>query len=157
MAISGAHNLGGAAQYNQGFQGTWKPGNEPDGTVSDLTFNNEFYKIMIDPNITWYNIDATQKYNNTNETLTEPRWQWEGYPKYEKLDKPYFMLNTDFYVFFNITVNAYGKATCILDTNCSNDGSCGLFGKCGMSPTYEIALFYSEVNIISKFFRVFKT
>lgn len=75
----GAHNLGGAAQYNSGYQGTWKPGKEKDGTTTALTFNNEYYKIMIDPDINWINVDASQTYHNTNDTISGPKWQWEGY------------------------------------------------------------------------------
>ena len=56
------------------------------------------------------------------------------------------MLNTDFYVFFNVTLDNFGKATCQLDTNCGHMGTCGLLGKCGMSPTYEIGLLYSKVH-----------
>ena len=153
VAISGAHGLGGAGQYNQGYQGTWKPGNTKSGNVAALTFNNDFFKIMIDPNIEWFNIDASLKYNNTNDTITGQKWQWEGYPKDGTiLEKPYFMLNTDFYVFFNITVHEYGKSKCILDTSCGYSGTCGLFGTCGMSPTYLIGYKYANV---SSFFTLF--
>lgn len=160
-AITGAHNLGGAAQYNAGYQGTWKPGNEDNGAVAALTFSNDFYKVMIDPGIKWFNVDASLKYNNTNETISqEAKWQWEGYyvdaPPLSPGEKPIFMLNTDFYVFFNITLNAEGQATCQLDTNCGRQGTCGLFGKCGLSPTYPLGLEYANVmhvfECISSFF-----
>ncbi len=147
-----AHNLGGAAQYNAGYQGTWKPGTEKDGTVSALTLSNEFYQIMLDPSIVWINVDASDKYTNTNETTLKPKWQWEGYynnvSKAPSQDKPFFMLTTDFYVFFNITLDENGKSTCHLDTSCGLKGTCGLHAICGLSPTYAIGLLYAQNNCL---------
>merc|ERR1740128_1271050 len=46
VALMGAHTLGRASTSNSGFQGTWIA-NEAD------LFNNEFYKKLSDPDLTW--------------------------------------------------------------------------------------------------------
>ena len=124
--IMGAHNLGGASIGNAGYQGTWKPGYK-NGVNLALTMNNDYYGIMIDPNIQWENIDASAKYGYNNLS----KWQWEGLPKNSQNESfVYMMFNTDFYTFFNITVDSNGKATCRLDTACGHQGTCGLLGEC---------------------------
>ena len=55
------------------------------------------------------------------------------------------MFNTDFELFFNLTLDESGKAQCKLETTCGFDDSCGVDGVCPKSGTYDIALHYARV------------
>ena len=136
MAILGAHNLGGASSFKSGFDGNWK--HLPDEV---FILNSDFYKIMLDPSVKWKNVDAALKANFSGQGH---KWQWEGLADGDL--QPHMFFNTDFYVFFNITLDANGKATCILDTQCGLYGTCGLNGTCAKSQTYDFGLQYSKVN-----------
>ena len=44
----GAHSLGRARTANSGYNGAWTPGREN-------TFDNEFYQLLVDANVTFRN------------------------------------------------------------------------------------------------------
>ena len=48
VALLGAHTLGLAQTNQSGYDGFWLQGKSKD-------FDNEFYKVMIDPNVVWEN------------------------------------------------------------------------------------------------------
>jgi hypothetical protein len=62
-------------------------------------------------------------------------------------DEEYFMLNTDFELFFDVQLDADGKAVCILDNNCVAKKTCGINGICPIAETYDQAATYAQVNI----------
>ena len=47
-ALMGAHSLGRARTENSGYNGAWTPGREN-------TFNNEFYQLLVDANMSFRN------------------------------------------------------------------------------------------------------
>ena len=73
-----------------------------------------------------------------------PKWQFNGVNKTNGQNAG-FMLNTDFEVFYNLTLDSNGQATCILDPlyglstrDASND-------ICPIAATFNQALDYSKV------------
>jgi len=95
VALLGAHTLGKASSENSGFSGPW---------ISDETdyFNNEYYKKLVDPDLTWKHRDATR---NTDSS----HWQWN-------VPGEVFMLNTDICLYKDIIVNDEGKSSCDFTT-----------------------------------------
>jgi hypothetical protein len=58
------------------------------------------------------------------------------------------MFNTDFELFFNLTLDQSGKSQCRLVTTCDVTKSCGTDGICPKSDTYAIAIKYATVTDI---------
>ncbi len=55
------------------------------------------------------------------------------------------MLNTDFELFFDVQLDADGKAVCILDNTCVAKKTCGKNGVCPIAETYDQAAAYAQV------------
>lgn len=140
-ALLGAHTLGGAAQKHSGYEGVWIPGEE-------LVFNEKFYRNMISDHIQWLNV-------NIDDGGRDPKWQFLGFTHIG--DSAGFMLNTDFEIFYNLTLDNDGKLTCKLDTSCGPSYTCD--GKdCPMANTFLQAYKYSQdcYDFIKDFQRVFE-
>lgn len=138
VALLGAHSLGGADSEDSGYNGVWTPG------IAAFSFDNSFYKLMIDTAVQWTirDVSVLPAFEGTGQ-----RWQWEGVDDKTMKENgrvPYMFFNTDFDVFFNVTVDETGKPTCILDTGCPQINACGLDGTCAKSETYEIAELYAK-------------
>ena len=72
-----------------------------------------------------------------------PHWQWEAVGD-DNLT--YFMLNTDFEIFFDLDLDANGKAACAIDVTCADKGTCGKHGACPKASTYELGKNYIDVS-----------
>ena len=70
-------------------------------------------------------------------------WQWEAVGA-DNLT--YFMLNTDFEIFFDLDLDANGKAACAIDVTCADKGTCGKHGACPKASTYELGKNYIDVS-----------
>ena len=80
---------------------------------------------------------------NAGERNGRQHWQWKAI---DPLDgEVYFMLNTDFELFFDLELNGDGEAVCILDNTCAAKHTCGKHGICPMAETYEQASTYAQV------------
>ena len=63
----------------------------------------------------------------------------------------YFMLNTDFELFFDLDLDANGKATCILDPTCIAAGTCGKHNICPQAQTFDIGNNFIQVSDRNKY------
>jgi hypothetical protein len=70
-------------------------------------------------------------------------WQWKAIDPVD--GEVYFMLNTDFELFFDLELNGDGQAVCILDNTCASKHTCGKNGICPKSKTYDQAAAYAQV------------
>jgi len=95
VALMGAHTLGRASTDNSGFSGVW---------ISNEAsfFNNEYYKKLSDPDLTWRHRDATKDTDTSH-------WQWN-------VPGEVFMLNTDVCLYKDIIVDDEGKSSCDFTT-----------------------------------------
>ena len=71
-------------------------------------------------------------------------WQWEAVDPED--NETYFMLNTDFEIFFDLDLDANGKSVCQLDNTCVEKGTCGKHSVCPQAATYELGKQYIEVS-----------
>jgi len=94
VALLGAHTLGRASSENSGFSGTWIVGQAN-------FFNNEYYKKLVDSNLSWRHRDAGSD-----------NWQWN-------VQGEVFMLNVDVALYKDILVNSVGESSCDF-TTCAN-------------------------------------
>ena len=73
-----------------------------------------------------------------------PHWQWEAFDKKKNLT--FFMLNTDFELFFDLDLDEEGKAVCDLDTTCIASNTCGKRNTCRLAKTFHQGKKYIEVG-----------
>ena len=71
-------------------------------------------------------------------------WQWKAIDPVD--GEEYFMLNTDFELFFDLDLNGEGQAVCILDNTCDSTHTCGKNGICPKAETFDQAATYAHVN-----------
>ena len=71
-------------------------------------------------------------------------WQWKAIDPVD--GEEYFMLNTDFELFFDLDLNGEGQAVCILDNTCDSTHTCGKNGICPKAETFDQAATYAQVN-----------
>ena len=126
VALMGAHNLGSAVVNNSGYDGKWI--GKSNGGISEY-----FYTLMIAPNVTYTNVDIAQG--------AKPS-KWEFKASFPNGTNAGFMLNTDFEIFYNLTLDANAMTTCKLNTQCGLTNSCS--GYCPMSSTFQTAYAYSQ-------------
>ena len=72
-----------------------------------------------------------------------PHWQWEAFDAED--NETYMMLNTDFELFFDLDLDANGKAVCNLDITCIASNSCGKKNTCRLANTFEQGKKYNDV------------
>jgi hypothetical protein len=78
--------------------------------------------------------------------LTAPKWQFNGL--LADGTNAGFMLNTDFEIFYNLTLNpTTGQTTCSLNSVCglATPNTCG--SGCQVASTFKQALNYSKVYL----------
>merc|ERR1711915_1118620 len=123
VALLGAHTLGRASSDNSGFSGVWINGEAN-------FFNNEYYKKLVDSDLTWRHRDASTNAETTN-------WQWN-------VPQTAFMLNVDVALYKDIQVDSDGKSSCDFDT-------------CASAPTATAVEAFAASNDawISEFSKVF--
>merc|ERR1711970_137427 len=123
VALLGAHTLGRASSDNSGFTGVWINGEAN-------FFNNEYYKKLVDSDLTWRHRDASTNAETTN-------WQWN-------VPQTAFMLNVDVALYKDIQVDSDGKSSCDFDT-------------CASAPTATAVEAFAASNDawISEFSKVF--
>jgi len=126
VALMGAHSIGSADALNSGYTGKWT-GTQNKG-LSEV-----FYSHMINPTLTYSNINVAQG--------SKPA-KWEFKAKFADGSNAGFMFNTDFELFYNVTLDADAKATCDLDHLCGLTNTCT--NKCPMSSTFQTAYTYSQ-------------
>ena len=78
-----------------------------------------------------------------------PHWQWEAFDAED--NETYFMLNTDFEIFFDLDLDANGKAVCTLDNTCAETMTCGKHNICNMAKTFDQGKKYVEVSFFINF------
>jgi len=129
VTIMGAHSLGGASFLNSGYSGKWT------GFASG-GFSEIYYANMISKGINWVNANMARP-NST------PKWQFNGVNATDGSNAG-FMLNTDFELFYNLTLDSNAKATCTLSSTCglSSPDTCG--NSCSVASTFNQALGYSK-------------
>jgi len=123
VALMGAHTLGRASSENSGFNGPWITG-------ETQWFNNEYYKKLVDTDLSWRNRDAS-----TDEDTS--KWQWN-------VAGVAFMLNVDVSLYKDITVEDDGKSSCA-------------FASCEAAPTATAVEAFAASNEvwITEFAKVF--
>jgi Peroxidase len=94
VALMGAHSFGSVSPANSGYNGKWT-GQENKG-LSEV-----FYSIMVDPTVSFTNTDVANG--------TGPRWEFRA--DFQDHNNAGFMFNTDFELFYNLTLNSDGKVT----------------------------------------------
>jgi len=124
VALMGAHSFGSVHPFNSGYNGKWT-GQQNKG-LSEV-----FYSLMIDPSVTFTNINVANG--------TGPKWEFKA--DYRDKTNAGFMFNTDFEVFYNLTLNADGQATCQLNNTCGLTNSCTNY--CPKSSTFATAYNYA--------------
>ena len=73
-----------------------------------------------------------------------PHWQWEAVgPNNET----FFMLNTDFELIFDLSLDSQGKSSCRIDVSCIKKNTCGKKGSCAKAKTYGLTKQYVEVSL----------
>jgi len=129
VTIMGAHSLGGALGQNSGYKGKWTGRN-------NAGFSEVYYTNMISSGIKWLNV-------NVSAPNTTPKWQYDGINTTDGSDAG-FMLNTDFELFYNLTLDTNAKTTCNLSPLCglSLPNTCG--SSCPVASTFKQALAYSK-------------
>jgi len=81
--------------------------------------------------------------NVANNTSPNPKWQFFG--QLADGTNNGIMLNTDFELFYNLTLDpTTAKTTCTLNSTCGLTNSCNNY--CPMSTTFNQALSYSTVS-----------
>ena len=75
-----------------------------------------------------------------------PHWQWEAFDA--AINDTVFMLNTDFEIFFDLDLDANGKAVCKLDPTCVDKKTCGKHNICPQAETYDLGKKYIDVSYI---------
>jgi len=129
VTIMGAHSLGGAKAENSGYKGKWTG---PD----NAGFSELFYTNMISKDIKWTNVNVSPP----NGTV---KWQYDGVYATSGGDAG-FMLNTDFEMFYELSLDSNAQTTCTLAPTCglSSPNTCG--SSCPVSSTFNQALAYSK-------------
>lgn len=125
VALMGAHSFGGAKSTNSGYNGKWT-GSQNNG-LSEVFFTN-----MLSSAITWKNTNVA--------TSTAPKWQFNG--KLSDGTGAGFMLNTDFALYYNLTLDSNAQVTCSLSPTCGLSNSCT--NSCAMATTFNQAHTYSQ-------------
>lgn len=126
-ALMGAHTMGEAYRQNSGYKGSWVENEE-------LVFDERFYQIMISKQVRWDNV-------NKDDTGKEPRWQFDGFTPSGSVAG--FMINTDFEIFYDMSLDKNGKLTCNLDTTCGVPNTCQ-HNDCQTASTFQQAYRYSQ-------------
>jgi hypothetical protein len=73
----------------------------------------------------------------------------EGYDNAGKLAA--FMLNTDYEIFYDLSLDNAGKLTCNLAPTCGLDDSCRPGIDCPKENTFDLALAYANVSVVLYF------
>ena len=120
----GAHTLGGAAPPDSGYAGPWVPG------PGEFAFDNVYYRSMIDANINWAAVDK----DPLSPGVAAPKWQFDGTTG---VGGPRLMLNTDFEVFYDVTLDASGQPLCGVNINALT---------CSAAATNSLATSYANVS-----------
>jgi len=126
VALMGAHGFGGANTTNSGYSGKWTG-------AHNKGLSEVFYSHIIDPSLTYLNINAAGK-------NPPPKWQFKA--KSAEGSNAGFMLNTDFEIYYNLTLDSNAKLTCTLNHTCGLTNSCSNY--CPMASTFSIAHNYSQ-------------
>lgn len=126
IALMGAHNLGSAVVTNSGYDGKWI-GSQVGG-LSEI-----FFSLMVNPNVAFSNYDASRGSGPA---------KWEFKANYPNGTNAGMMFNTDFEIFYNLTLDANAMATCKLNHLCGLTNSCS--GYCPISSTFQTAYTYSQ-------------
>ena len=71
-------------------------------------------------------------------------WQWQAV---DRAGQEYFMLNTDFEIFFDLELDGNGQTICTLDNSCIHKHTCGRDGLCPKAATFDQALSYAHVSL----------
>jgi len=90
VALMGAHTLGQMHPENSGHNGMWTPS-------ETTSFNNKFFKNLVDPSITYRHRAISEKI----------QWNSQGVA---------FMLNVDVALYIDIQVDADGESSCDFTT-----------------------------------------
>jgi len=127
VALMGAHSFGSTNSSVSGYTGKWT-GAQNKG-LSEI-----FYTHMVNPGLTYKNL-------NVADAGKPPKWEFKA-SFTTRADNAGMMFNTDFELFYNLTLDANGKATCNLNHLCGLNNSCTNY--CPMSSTFQTALGYSK-------------
>ena len=129
VALMGAHTLGSAMRENSGYAGQWI-----DGEARE--FDNRFYTIMTDSDVTWTNIDLVKAPFSKNP---DRKWQWQG--TWADGTSAGMMLNTDFEMRFDLALNeTTAQSGCQVNADCED------------AETASIASEYANVSKVNKTF-----
>ena len=112
-----------------------------------IIFNNSFFLLtFLCANCCPFAIKIN--FFNQNVGLQDGRqhWQWQAVDPVD--GEEYFMLNTDFELFFELDLDGDGKTMCILDNTCVHRHTCGRDGLCPKAATVDQALSYAHVSIV---------
>ena len=94
------------------------------------------------------NLIAQQNVDPKN--LSAPKWQFNGL--LANGNSAGFMLNTDFELFYNLTLNpTTAQTTCLLNPVCGLPTPNTCKTNCQVAPTFKQALSYSKVYLINSF------
>ena len=137
VALMGAHSIGSASALNSGYSGKWT-GTQNKG-LSEVFF--------------YHMINSSLSYSNVNVAPGTNPAKWEFKASLADGTNAGFMLNTDFEVFYNLTLDANAKTTCQLNPQCGLTNSCS--GYCPTSSTFQTAYNYSQS--CSTFMKDFKS
>jgi len=129
VALMGAHSFGTASASNSGYSGKWT-GTQNKG-LSEV-----FYSLMINPSITFTNVNVA----GTKPPAPPPKWEFKA--TFADGSNAGFMLNTDFEIFYNLTLDSNAQLTCSLSNTCGLTNSCS--NNCPMSSTFSTAYKYSQ-------------
>jgi len=136
VALMGAHGFGSVHPEISGFNGKWV-GQQNKG-LSEI-----FYSLMVDPSVTFTNLNVGN--------VTSPKWEFKA--DFSDKVSAGFMFNTDFEIFYNLTLNSNGQTTCILNHTCGVTNSCTNY--CPKSSTFATA--YTYATDCSAFMTDFKS
>jgi hypothetical protein len=126
VALMGAHSFGAANATNSGYSGKWT-GTQNRG-LSEL-----FYSNMVSSSIKFANI-------NVAGNVPPPKWEFKA--TLADGSNAGFMLNTDFEIFYNITLDSNAKLTCTLNHTCGLTNSCSSY--CPKASTFSTAYNYAK-------------
>ena len=103
---------------------------------------------MISVAVTQVNYLSILTQNVAPPQTTPAKWQFKG--TLADGTGSGFMLNTDFELFYNLTLDANGQTTCTLNHLCglSTPDTCS--GKCPVASTFNQAEAYSKVICINQ-------
>ena len=130
VALIGAHTVGTTSEENSGHNGPWLPA--PD----TRTFDNKFYSMMINNSVTYDK-------RNLGTTGLDARPQYRCTANNDDDEGCGIMLNTDFALFYNMTLDEETfLATCDPTASVTD---------CVQAPTYSKASAYAQVSTYSKY------